>query len=133
MNLHEEIARMAYELYVKSGCIGGRDYENWLDAERLVLMRHASQDIEEPEGEDPMIAEETMSEEVEEKGLRYANQKIEEKAAVIEEIDVREPVLGTDEDIAIKTERIKPAKTFTDKVRKISLGKAKQKSRKRTT
>jgi hypothetical protein len=70
MNLHEEIARIAYELYEKSGCNGGRDFENWLDAERIVLMRHASQDIEEPEGEEPMIAEDVISKEVEEKGLR---------------------------------------------------------------
>ena len=132
MNLHEEIAGIAYELYEKSGCMGGRDFENWIDAERIVLMRHASQDIEEPEGEEPMISDEVISEEVEEKGLRYASQKIEEEATVIEEIDVREPVLATDEDIAIKTERIKPAKTVAAKGRKVPPGKAAQKSRKKS-
>ena len=85
MNLHEEIAKIAYELYEKSGFIGGRDSENWREAERIVLMRHASQDIEEPEGEEPMSMDKVMSEEVEEKGRRYAGRKIEEKATVIEE------------------------------------------------
>ncbi|MBI5100061.1 MAG: DUF2934 domain-containing protein [Nitrospirae bacterium] len=33
MNLHEEIARIAYALYEKSGCTDGRDFENWLDNE----------------------------------------------------------------------------------------------------
>jgi hypothetical protein len=96
MNLKEEIARMAYDLYEKSGCIRGRDDENWLEAERIVLIRHASQDIEEPEGEEPMIAEEVISEEVEDKGRMYATQEIEEEATVIEEIDVREPGFATD-------------------------------------
>jgi hypothetical protein len=41
MNLQEEIAKTAYELYKKSGCLEGRDFENWLEAERLVLAVHA--------------------------------------------------------------------------------------------
>ncbi len=57
MNLHEEIAKTAFDLYEKSGCIKGRDCENWLEAERIVLARHASQDIEEP---DEMSSEESM-------------------------------------------------------------------------
>lgn len=36
MDLHEKIARVAYELYEKSGKIGGRDLENWIEAERIV-------------------------------------------------------------------------------------------------
>ncbi|MFQ5428075.1 MAG: DUF2934 domain-containing protein [Thermodesulfobacteriota bacterium] len=31
---HEKIARAAYELYEKSGCLPGRDEENWLAAEK---------------------------------------------------------------------------------------------------
>ncbi len=52
MNLHDEIAAVAYELYVAGGCVSGRDLDNWLDAERIVLARHAGQDIEEPEEEE---------------------------------------------------------------------------------
>ncbi len=63
--MHEEIARIAYVLYEKSWYINGRDFENWLDAERIVLTRHASQDIEEPEGEETIIVEEGLIEEVE--------------------------------------------------------------------
>jgi len=37
MKLHGEIARIAYALYEKNGCIDGRGVENWLDAERIAL------------------------------------------------------------------------------------------------
>ncbi len=36
MNLHDLIAQVAFELYIKSGKIEGRDLENWLQAERIV-------------------------------------------------------------------------------------------------
>jgi len=49
MNLYDEIAKLAYELFEKSGCIPCRELENWLEAETIVLMRHASQEIEEPD------------------------------------------------------------------------------------
>src|SRR5512135_1108815 len=41
MDLHEEIKKVAYELYEKSGRIGGREAENWLAAEKIVMARHA--------------------------------------------------------------------------------------------
>ncbi|HKZ56245.1 MAG TPA: DUF2934 domain-containing protein [Thermodesulfovibrionales bacterium] len=37
MDLYEEIAKVAYEIYEKSGYIEGRDLDNWLDAERVVM------------------------------------------------------------------------------------------------
>ena len=52
MNLHDEIAAVAYELFEVRGCIPVRDLDDWLDAERIVLARHAGQEIEEPEEED---------------------------------------------------------------------------------
>ena len=39
MNLHEEIAKTAHELYEKSGWIPGRDLENWIEAEKIVKSR----------------------------------------------------------------------------------------------
>ena len=39
MGIHEEISKVAYELYEKSGRADGRDQENWLEAERIVLAR----------------------------------------------------------------------------------------------
>ena len=36
MDLYEEIAKVAYEIYEKSGYIEGRDLDNWLEAERVV-------------------------------------------------------------------------------------------------
>ncbi len=44
MNLHEEIKKVAYELYEKSGRIWGRDIENWLAAEKIVKARHLQQE-----------------------------------------------------------------------------------------
>ncbi|QER42812.1 DUF2934 domain-containing protein [Thermodesulfobacterium sp. TA1] len=38
--LEDEIRMVAYELYVKSGCIPGRDLDNWLEAERIVLAKY---------------------------------------------------------------------------------------------
>ena len=52
MNLHDEVATVAYELFKSRGCIPVRDLDDWLDAERIVLARHAGQEIEEPEEED---------------------------------------------------------------------------------
>ncbi len=36
MELHEKIAKLAYELYEKSGRVEGRDLYNWLEAERII-------------------------------------------------------------------------------------------------
>ncbi|GAB4409247.1 MAG: hypothetical protein OHK0032_04810 [Thermodesulfovibrionales bacterium] len=41
MNLHDEIAKVAYELYEKRGRVGGHDLDDWFEAERLVMARHA--------------------------------------------------------------------------------------------
>ena len=52
MNLHDEIATAAYELYEARGCVRGCDLDDWLEAERITLFRHAGQEIEEPEDVD---------------------------------------------------------------------------------
>ena len=129
MNMQEEIARVAYELYEKSGFINGRDSENWLEAERIVLIRHASQDIEEPEGEEPFIAEEGLKEEVEGTAPMYARQNKEETTTVIEEVEVQTPALGTKKDLAIRAEKIRPAKPAAAKGKKMSPKKTGRKSR----
>lgn len=36
MDLHEKIAKLAYELYEKAGRVEGRDLDNWLEAERVI-------------------------------------------------------------------------------------------------
>ncbi len=43
MDRHEEISKMAYELYERSGMIPGREIENWLKAEKIVKARYAEQ------------------------------------------------------------------------------------------
>jgi hypothetical protein len=129
MNLQEEITKLAYELYEKSGYVNGRDFENWLDAEMIVLTRHASQDIEEPEGEESIIAEEGLIEEVEGTAPMYARQNKEEYTTVVEEVEVQSLALGTKQDLAIKTEKIRPAKPAAAKERKVSSKKTGRKSR----
>ncbi len=38
--LEEEIRQVAYEIYLHSGCFPGRDLDNWLEAERIVLKKY---------------------------------------------------------------------------------------------
>ena len=45
MKWYDEIARLARELYEKSGRIEGRDLDNWLEAERIVLERYNKQEM----------------------------------------------------------------------------------------
>jgi hypothetical protein len=44
MDLHEEISKVAYELYEKSGRVKGRDLKNWLEAEKIVTARYKKQE-----------------------------------------------------------------------------------------
>jgi hypothetical protein len=73
MNLHEEITQVAYELYETRGCIYGCDLDDWLEAEEIVLAKHAGQELEEPEEEDDLggeaAGETTVIEEIESKEL----------------------------------------------------------------
>ena len=41
--LCDEIAQVAYELYVKRGRAHGYHFDDWLEAERIVLVRHAQE------------------------------------------------------------------------------------------
>lgn len=38
--IHDEIARVAYELYKKRGRAHGHDLEDWLEAEKIVIEIH---------------------------------------------------------------------------------------------
>jgi hypothetical protein len=38
--LHDEIARVANELYEKRGRVHGNELKDWLEAERIVLEKH---------------------------------------------------------------------------------------------
>jgi hypothetical protein len=39
-NIYDEIAKVAHDLFEKSGRVQGRDVQNWLDAERIVLAQY---------------------------------------------------------------------------------------------
>jgi len=45
--LEEEIRQVAYELYLRSGCAPGRDLDNWLEAEKIVLAKYQMKSQEE--------------------------------------------------------------------------------------
>jgi hypothetical protein len=44
MDVYNEIAKVAYELYEKNGCLCGRDLEHWIEAEKIVMSRLAEQE-----------------------------------------------------------------------------------------
>ena len=39
---HDEISARAYEIYLRDGCVGGRDLDNWLQAEAELRNRNGS-------------------------------------------------------------------------------------------
>ena len=43
VDLEEEIRKIAYELYEKSGKIAGRDLDNWLEAEKIIIARRGGE------------------------------------------------------------------------------------------
>ena len=43
-NLYEETVKVASELYERSGRVEGRDLENWLEAEKIVISRYKEQE-----------------------------------------------------------------------------------------
>lgn len=49
MKWYDEIAKIARELYEKSGRMEGRDLDNWLEAERIVMERYREQEMLEAE------------------------------------------------------------------------------------
>ena len=40
-NLHDEIAKVVYDLYQNEGCREGRDLIHWLEVEKIVTERYA--------------------------------------------------------------------------------------------
>jgi hypothetical protein len=48
-DLNEEIAKLAFELYEKRGKTDGLDFDDWLNAEKIVRSRYAEADKEEDE------------------------------------------------------------------------------------
>ena len=40
-DLNEEIAKVAYDLYIKRGMLDGYHFDDWLKAEKIVMQRYA--------------------------------------------------------------------------------------------
>jgi hypothetical protein len=77
-SLHEEIVRVAGDLFEKSGRVGGRDLENWLEAERIVMLRHRQQQslkAQTPAGKVTSIAKNSIPKKVKEKKKRQDSRK----------------------------------------------------------
>ena len=41
--LYDEIVKVAYDFHEKRGSVHGYDLEDWLEAERIVMERHAKE------------------------------------------------------------------------------------------
>lgn len=52
-DLHEEIAKLAYEIFEREGRVHGRDLDHWLQAERIVMARYESHQMIEIKEEEP--------------------------------------------------------------------------------
>ena len=50
MNLFNEIAKVAYELYEKNGYIQSRDLDHWIEAEKIVIARLAEEEKKKEKG-----------------------------------------------------------------------------------
>lgn len=77
-SLHEEIVRVASDLFEKSGRVGGRDLENWLEAERIVITRHRQQQklkAQTPVGKMTSPAKGSITKKVKEKKRRQNSRK----------------------------------------------------------
>ncbi|MBP8626590.1 MAG: DUF2934 domain-containing protein [Syntrophorhabdales bacterium] len=52
MDLYDEIAKLAYEMFEREGRSHGRDLDHWFEAERIVISRYQ---VQETGGEDKQI------------------------------------------------------------------------------
>ncbi|MDA8083239.1 MAG: DUF2934 domain-containing protein [Nitrospiraceae bacterium] len=110
-NLTDEIARVAYDLYLKSGCQPCRELGNWLEAEMIVLARHAGQDMEEPEEPAPGEEAEELQGAQSEGYLAGRGMEGREGETVMEEIDAQEAVAARkSRKKAVVADKAKPAK-----------------------
>jgi hypothetical protein len=49
IEIREQIAKLAYEIYENSGRVAGRDLQNWLTAEKAVLSKPAPGESRSPD------------------------------------------------------------------------------------
>jgi hypothetical protein len=75
MNLFNEIAIVAYELYEKNGYTQNRDLDHWLEAEKIVMARLAEQKKIRPEKKSANKPEKKTEAKVEPKTKRPLRKK----------------------------------------------------------
>jgi len=44
VTLHQEIVKVAHDLFERSGRVEGHDLDNWFEAERIVMTQHREQE-----------------------------------------------------------------------------------------
>jgi len=44
VTLHQEIVKVAHDLFERSGRVEGHDLDNWFEAERVVMTQHREQE-----------------------------------------------------------------------------------------
>ena len=67
MNKRREIEKLAYEFFQRDGCMHGREFEHWIEAERIVHARHTALVSETPAKAKKPIAAKAVSVKVGEK------------------------------------------------------------------
>ncbi len=45
MDLYEEIAKLAYEMFEREGMVHGKHLDHWFEAERIVISKYKEQEI----------------------------------------------------------------------------------------
>ncbi len=83
-NIRYETAKVAYDLWEKGGCMPGRDLENWLEAERIILTMTISAEKSQPK-EKPKKATpyEKLPIEMKKPSPKEMKQEVPEKKATI--------------------------------------------------
>jgi hypothetical protein len=67
MDRRREIEKLAYEFFQRDGCMHGREFEHWIEAERIVCSRHAALSSEKPAKAKKPVAAKAVSVKVTEK------------------------------------------------------------------
>ena len=72
-NLHSEIAKIAYEIFMKSGYSDGHDLDHWIEAEKIVLSNQSAKIIKKDKM--PKTAKTDPAENVIETAVKKTTQK----------------------------------------------------------
>jgi len=72
MDKRREIERLAYDFFQRDGCVHGREFEHWIEAERIVHARYMVLASEKPAKVKKPVASKAVSVKVAEKKSKTA-------------------------------------------------------------